>query len=156
MQLFQDRRFILGGASTDMPYMYGAPDALPPFDRSGTNGFRLISYSTPSLPPRILRGHFHFKNLTTETSSRFPIPFSKCMSVCMPMTARRQDRERRRQLALLAPATHHLQRCLWQRACYRLPFPAEKRIRTLSDRGLLSAQRLAIVPRPRTIAVCVD
>jgi len=77
MQLFQDRRFILGGASTDMPYMYGAPDALPPFDRSGTNGFRLISYSTPSLPPRILRGHFHFKNLTTETSYDRSTPRSR-------------------------------------------------------------------------------
>jgi cephalosporin-C deacetylase-like acetyl esterase/predicted Ser/Thr protein kinase len=38
----QDRKFILGGASTDMPYMYSEPGALPPFDRSGTNGFRLI------------------------------------------------------------------------------------------------------------------
>ncbi len=38
----QDRKFILGGASTDMPYMYSVPEAHPPFDRSGTNGFRLI------------------------------------------------------------------------------------------------------------------
>ena len=38
----QDRKFILGGASTDLPYMYGEPDAHPPFDRSATNGFRLI------------------------------------------------------------------------------------------------------------------
>jgi cephalosporin-C deacetylase-like acetyl esterase len=38
----QDRKFILGGASTDMPYMYSEPDAHPPFDRSATNGFRLI------------------------------------------------------------------------------------------------------------------
>ena len=37
-----DRKFILGGASTDMPYMYREPDARPPFDRSATNGFRLI------------------------------------------------------------------------------------------------------------------
>lgn len=59
-------------------------------------------------------------------------------------------------LALLAPGTRHLQRCLWQRARYRLPFPAENRIRTLSDRRLLSAQRRAIVPRARTIAICLD
>jgi predicted Ser/Thr protein kinase len=37
-----DRKFILGGASTDMPYMYNEPDARPPFDRSATNGLRLI------------------------------------------------------------------------------------------------------------------
>ena len=37
-----DRKYILGGASTDPPYMYQEPDAHPPFDRSATNGFRLI------------------------------------------------------------------------------------------------------------------
>ena len=37
-----DRKYLLGGASTDMPYMYSEPDAHPPFDRSATNGFRLI------------------------------------------------------------------------------------------------------------------
>jgi serine/threonine protein kinase/cephalosporin-C deacetylase-like acetyl esterase len=42
-----DRKFILGGASTDMPYMYSEPDAHPPFDRSATNGFRLIKLVRP-------------------------------------------------------------------------------------------------------------
>ena len=42
-----DRKFILGGASTDMPYMYSEPDAHPPFDRSATNGFRLIKTASP-------------------------------------------------------------------------------------------------------------
>jgi serine/threonine protein kinase len=42
-----DRKFILGGASTDMPYMYREPDAHPPFDRSATNGFRLIKLASP-------------------------------------------------------------------------------------------------------------
>jgi eukaryotic-like serine/threonine-protein kinase len=42
-----DRKFILGGASTDMPYMYSEPDARPPFDRSATNGFRLIKSASP-------------------------------------------------------------------------------------------------------------
>ena len=41
------RKFILGGASTDMPYMYSEPDARPPFDRSATNGFRLIKSGSP-------------------------------------------------------------------------------------------------------------
>jgi eukaryotic-like serine/threonine-protein kinase len=43
----EDRKFILGGASTDMPYMYSEPDAHPPFDRSATNGFRLIKSANP-------------------------------------------------------------------------------------------------------------
>jgi eukaryotic-like serine/threonine-protein kinase len=43
----EDRKFILGGASTDMPYMYSEPDARPPFDRSATNGFRLIKSGSP-------------------------------------------------------------------------------------------------------------
>jgi predicted Ser/Thr protein kinase len=42
-----DRKFILGGASTDMPYMYNEPDARPPFDRSATNGLRLIKSASP-------------------------------------------------------------------------------------------------------------
>jgi eukaryotic-like serine/threonine-protein kinase len=38
----EDRRYILGGASTDPAYMYQEPDARSPFDRSATNGIRLI------------------------------------------------------------------------------------------------------------------
>jgi eukaryotic-like serine/threonine-protein kinase len=38
----QSRKFIVGGASTDPPYEYEEPDARPPFDRSVTNGIRLI------------------------------------------------------------------------------------------------------------------
>ena len=37
-----DRKFIVGGASTDPTYMYQEPDARPPFDRSATNGIRLV------------------------------------------------------------------------------------------------------------------
>jgi|HubBroStandDraft_3_1064219.scaffolds.fasta_scaffold04231_2 formylglycine-generating enzyme required for sulfatase activity/DNA-binding winged helix-turn-helix (wHTH) protein/dienelactone hydrolase len=39
-----DRRYILGGASTDFSYMYQEPDARPPFERSSTNGIRLVKY----------------------------------------------------------------------------------------------------------------
>jgi eukaryotic-like serine/threonine-protein kinase len=44
-----DRRYILGGASTEPLYMYQVPDAQVPFDRSPANGFRLMKYlhSTP-------------------------------------------------------------------------------------------------------------
>ena len=37
-----DRRYILGGASTDRPYMYQEPDARVPFERLPTHGFRLM------------------------------------------------------------------------------------------------------------------
>jgi eukaryotic-like serine/threonine-protein kinase len=42
-----DRRYILGGASTDPVYMYQEADARLPFDRSGANGIRLVKYLHP-------------------------------------------------------------------------------------------------------------
>ena len=39
-----DRRYILGGASTDLSYMYEEPDARPPFERLPTHGIRLAKY----------------------------------------------------------------------------------------------------------------
>jgi eukaryotic-like serine/threonine-protein kinase len=38
----QSRKFIVGGGSSDPPYEYEEPDARPPFDRSATNGIRLV------------------------------------------------------------------------------------------------------------------
>ena len=37
-----DRRYVLGGASTDPPYMYQEPEARDPLDRSAVNGIRLM------------------------------------------------------------------------------------------------------------------
>ena len=42
-----DRRYILGGASTDPVYMYQQAEARSPFDRSATNGIRLAQYLHP-------------------------------------------------------------------------------------------------------------
>jgi formylglycine-generating enzyme required for sulfatase activity/DNA-binding winged helix-turn-helix (wHTH) protein/dienelactone hydrolase len=39
-----DRRYILGGGSTDLSYMYEEPDARPPFERFPTHGIRLAKY----------------------------------------------------------------------------------------------------------------
>jgi tRNA A-37 threonylcarbamoyl transferase component Bud32/dienelactone hydrolase len=36
------RRLLLGGAWTSLSYLYSEPEALSPFDRSGTNGFRCV------------------------------------------------------------------------------------------------------------------
>jgi eukaryotic-like serine/threonine-protein kinase len=41
-----DRKYIVGGSSTDPPYMYDEPDARLPFDRSPGNGIRLVKYQT--------------------------------------------------------------------------------------------------------------
>jgi formylglycine-generating enzyme required for sulfatase activity/dienelactone hydrolase len=43
-------RFILGGAWSSPDYLYAAPEALPPFDRSATNGARNV-YNRAALPP---------------------------------------------------------------------------------------------------------
>jgi len=39
-----NRRYILGGDSTEPKYMYQTPDARPAFDRSAGNGFRLAKF----------------------------------------------------------------------------------------------------------------
>ena len=56
-----DRRYILGGASTDLPYMYEEPDARDPFDRSPTNGMRLVKYLRSATPAEILNGPVSFR-----------------------------------------------------------------------------------------------
>jgi formylglycine-generating enzyme required for sulfatase activity/dienelactone hydrolase len=40
-------RFALGGAWSDAPYMFYDEDARSPFDRSATNGFRCVTYTSP-------------------------------------------------------------------------------------------------------------
>ena len=42
-------RFILGGSWKSQSYTYAEPEALSPFDRSGTNGFRCVRNTEP--PP---------------------------------------------------------------------------------------------------------
>ena len=41
------RRLILGGAWSSLSYLYSEPEALSPFDRSATNGFRCVRNITP-------------------------------------------------------------------------------------------------------------
>jgi len=53
-------KFILGGASTDLPYMYNEPDAHPPDDRSATNGFRLIKLPNSTALPENLTASISF------------------------------------------------------------------------------------------------
>jgi dienelactone hydrolase len=39
-----DRKYILGGGATDLPYMYNEPDARLPFERSASHGLRLVKF----------------------------------------------------------------------------------------------------------------
>jgi len=56
-----DRKYILGGASTDPPYMYNEPDARSPFDRSATNGVRLVNYLRAEPLPETLTAPVSFR-----------------------------------------------------------------------------------------------
>jgi eukaryotic-like serine/threonine-protein kinase len=56
-----ERKYILGGASTDPPYMYEEPDARPPDDRSATNGIRLVKFVKPEPPSDNLKAPVSFE-----------------------------------------------------------------------------------------------
>lgn len=58
-----DRRYILGGTSTEPRYMYQTLDARPPFDRSETNGFRLAKYVQSKPLPESLRADLSFQSI---------------------------------------------------------------------------------------------
>jgi len=45
-----DRRLILGGAAQSLSYIYSEPEALSPFDRSSSNGFRCLRNLGPLNP----------------------------------------------------------------------------------------------------------
>jgi serine/threonine protein kinase len=42
-------RYLLGGAWSDPPYIYGVEERQMPFDRSSTNGFRCAKYAPPPI-----------------------------------------------------------------------------------------------------------
>jgi serine/threonine protein kinase/dienelactone hydrolase len=51
-QASTETNFILGGAWESQTYLYSDPEALSPFDRSATNGFRCVRNLTP-LPAKV-------------------------------------------------------------------------------------------------------
>jgi len=67
------RRYILGGASNDPPYMYQATDALSPFDRSPTNGIRLVKYRRPEPLPEKLTAAVSSLTLTIDYRNVKPV-----------------------------------------------------------------------------------
>src|SRR5262249_39137840 len=48
------RRWILGGSSSDQPYMFVLPNSLPPLDRSAANGVRCARYGDDKSVPEAL------------------------------------------------------------------------------------------------------
>jgi len=67
-----DRKYILGGASTDTPYMYQQRDARLPFDRSPTNGIRLVKIPHPESVPGNLTASV--SSLTLDYRTVKPVP----------------------------------------------------------------------------------
>ena len=55
-----NQRYVLGGASTDPPYLYHDPEARSPFDRSAANGVRLMKYLHPEPAQKVLNGPLSF------------------------------------------------------------------------------------------------
>jgi formylglycine-generating enzyme required for sulfatase activity len=87
-----DRRYILGGASTEPLYMYQTPDARVPVDRSPTNGFRLVKYLHTTSDEKMSAPVAVFNFL--ETAELKPVPGSRILlfaftRTCIPTIARR-------------------------------------------------------------------
>jgi eukaryotic-like serine/threonine-protein kinase len=69
-----DRKYILGGASTDLPYMYNQPDARLPLERFGTHGVRLVKYLHSDALPETVTAPVSFQ--TADYRNMKPVPDS--------------------------------------------------------------------------------
>jgi dienelactone hydrolase len=77
-----DLRLIIGGSWQSPLYLYTNPEALSPFDRSATNGFRCVLDSKP-LPPaavapvhRITRDFAAFKPVSDEVFNAYKLLYA--------------------------------------------------------------------------------
>lgn len=59
-------RFTLGGAWSDPSYRFANADALSPFDRSATNGFRCVRYASSLTPALTGPVHRDFRDFAKE------------------------------------------------------------------------------------------
>jgi eukaryotic-like serine/threonine-protein kinase len=59
-------RFTLGGAWSDPSYRFANADALSPFDRSATNGFRCVRYTSSLIPALTGPVHRDFRDYAKE------------------------------------------------------------------------------------------
>ena len=76
------QRFILGGGWDDSSYAYTNPEALPPFDRSATNGFRCVRYAAPVVDALLCGAAANFA--ITRRKSRSPRMLSVWFAACIP------------------------------------------------------------------------
>jgi serine/threonine protein kinase/dienelactone hydrolase len=60
-----DSRFILGGSWKSPSYLYFDPEALSPFDRSDTNGFRCVVNAAPLQPEAEMPVHRAMRDFST-------------------------------------------------------------------------------------------
>jgi dienelactone hydrolase len=67
-----DRKYILGGASTDVPYMYSQPDARLPFERLATHGVRLVKYLHSDALPETLTAPVSFETADYRNVKAIP------------------------------------------------------------------------------------
>ena len=68
------QRYILGGSSTEPRYMYRSADARLPFDRSETNGFRLMKNLPAKAVPESLKADVSFESIDYRNAK--PVPDS--------------------------------------------------------------------------------
>jgi eukaryotic-like serine/threonine-protein kinase len=66
------RRYILGGDSTEPKYMYQEPDARTPFDRSASNGFRLVKYLISVPLPEAQTSQISFQSIDYRNAKPLP------------------------------------------------------------------------------------
>jgi predicted Ser/Thr protein kinase len=77
-----DLRFILGGAWRSPSYLYSSPEALSPFDRSDTNGFRCVqnlgAMPTAAVKPiqRTVRDFSKYKPVNDEVFSAYKLLYA--------------------------------------------------------------------------------
>ncbi|HKW76894.1 MAG TPA: protein kinase [Terriglobales bacterium] len=67
-------RYILGGASTDPPYLYHDAEARSPFDRSAVNGVRLMKYLHSEPAQQALNGPLSFEMADYRKMKPVPDP----------------------------------------------------------------------------------
>lgn len=78
----EDLRFIIGGSWQSPLYLYTSPEALPPFDRSATNGFRCVLNSKPlsaavvGTVHRLKRDFSGFKPVSDEVFNAYKLLYA--------------------------------------------------------------------------------
>ena len=76
-------RFTLGGAWSDPSYQFYNTDALSAFDRSATNGFRCVRYTSSLTAALTAPVHQDFRDYTQREARRRPVVQRISESLCV-------------------------------------------------------------------------